>query len=171
MPPPPPTLLVLPACAEPPVVVPPVAMAQQGPAHINYHSRRRRAVAWPFLSLAVGAGVLAAAAVPWGARADVPPAQLAALEDLYNATGGPHWYDSTNWLMGDPCVGQWVFVTCDAANTTVVDINLAGNTLNGTLPASISALTALTYANMRAAYSPLPRHPPPPVLGWCMLLV
>jgi hypothetical protein len=42
------------------------------------------------------------------------PAQIAALVDLYDSTGGAQWSDSTNWKSGDPCSpsATWFGVTC-----------------------------------------------------------
>ena len=38
----------------------------------------------------------------------------AALDALYDATGGPDWTDSTNWKTSAP-IGEWFGVTTDAA--------------------------------------------------------
>ena len=47
-----------------------------------------------------------------GAFADVPASERAALVDLYDATGGPSWTQSRNWLKGDPCVDKWGGIVC-----------------------------------------------------------
>jgi hypothetical protein len=53
----------------------------------------------------------------------VPPAQRAALVDLYSATNGTGWTDSGGWLVGDPCCnatgGSWDNIGCDVNCTTV----------------------------------------------------
>jgi hypothetical protein len=42
------------------------------------------------------------------------PAQIVALVDLYDSTGGAQWSSSTNWKSGDPCSpsATWFGVTC-----------------------------------------------------------
>jgi hypothetical protein len=42
------------------------------------------------------------------------PAQIAALVDLYDSTGGAQWPSSTNWKSGDPCnvMGGWARTKC-----------------------------------------------------------
>ncbi|GAB3888943.1 beta strand repeat-containing protein [Spirosoma agri] len=70
------------------------------------------------------------------------------LVDLYNATNGASWTRNDNWLSGcSPC--GWYGVTCDG-NNRVTGINLIGNNLSGTLPASLSALSALTSLELGA---------------------
>jgi hypothetical protein len=55
-----------------------------------------------------------------------PDAQLAALLSLYNATGGPHWVNTTGWSSVpriDPCTAgalSWFGVTCNGTNVTCV---------------------------------------------------
>jgi hypothetical protein len=75
--------------------------------------------------------------------ADVSPAERNALVDLYNATNGPHWRRSTNWLQGDPCTDKWFGVTCGPANAAVGLLRLGRNRLNGTLPSSLGDLQNL----------------------------
>ena len=68
------------------------------------------------------------------------------LFDLYNATGGANWTRKDNWLTGcSPC--GWYGVSCDG-NGRVTGLNLAGNNLVGTLPTSLSALSALQTLNL-----------------------
>ena len=69
----------------------------------------------------------------------------AALVDLFSVTSGLTWLSSTLWLTSaSPC--SWFGVTCDTVNgaTVVVSLSLPSNGLQGTLPSSMSALTALT---------------------------
>jgi hypothetical protein len=65
----------------------------------------------------------------------------AALVDLYNSTNGASWTNKTGWLSNcDPCNG-WFGVNCDGGR--VVTLNLENNQLEGTIPASLSALNNL----------------------------
>ena len=54
-----------------------------------------------------------------------------ALVALYNATDGPNWTNSDNWLT-DAALGEWFGVT--TASGRVVELTLANNGLDGTLP-------------------------------------
>ena len=56
---------------------------------------------------ALWAGLAAGAAAQGSAAAD-----RAALEALYEATGGPGWTDNTNWKTSAP-LGDWFGVTTD----------------------------------------------------------
>ena len=48
-----------------------------------------------------------------GVDASVADGDLAALLDLFNATGGEDWIDKTGWASGsDPCEQRWFGVTC-----------------------------------------------------------
>jgi hypothetical protein len=49
----------------------------------------------------------------WQVDATTPPAEKAALIDIYSSTGGPHWLDNTNWDPStDPCTNGWHRVSC-----------------------------------------------------------
>ena len=87
------------------------------------HCRRRSA---PLLLAAVAlwAGLAADAAAQGNAASD-----RAALEALYDATGGPGWTDSTNWKTSAP-IGEWFGVSTDAAGR-VTGLNLGENALTG----------------------------------------
>lgn len=75
--------------------------------------------------------------------AALPPAEEAALVDLYQATNGVGWVDSTGWLVdSDPCT--WFGVTCDAGGSTVEALDLSANNLDGPLPPSLGDLSSLT---------------------------
>lgn len=77
-----------------------------------------------------------------------PTPELQALIQLYNATNGPNWTNKSNWLEGcTPC--SWYGVSCDG-NGRVTGLNLIGNNLTGTLPASLSALSALQSLELGA---------------------
>ena len=82
-------------------------MPRKSPPERGPHYRRRSA---PLLLAAVAlcAGLAADAAAQENAASD-----RAALEALYDATGGPGWTDSTNWKTSAP-IGEWFGVTTDA---------------------------------------------------------
>lgn len=75
---------------------------------------------------------------------DIPIRECEALVALYNATAGPEWITSTNWLTVNdtisPC--DWYGVSCAAGQVTA--LNLAGNRLTGSLPEALGALSNLT---------------------------
>ena len=65
----------------------------------------------------------------------------AALEALYDATGGAGWTDSANWKTAAP-LGEWHGVTTDAAGR-VTEVNLFDNALAGWLPPALGNLAHL----------------------------
>ena len=65
----------------------------------------------------------------------------AALVALYNATGGPGWSASTNWLSGRP-LDEWLGVTTDSGGR-VTALSLVDNELTGPIPAELGDLTNL----------------------------
>ena len=65
----------------------------------------------------------------------------AALVALYNATGGPNWWNNTNWLSNAP-LGEWYGVGTDISGR-VVGLELYGNGLSGTIPSELSRLANL----------------------------
>jgi hypothetical protein len=72
---------------------------------------------------------------------DVPQAEADALIAFYNATNGPGWTNSTNWLI-DPTVGNWFGVTVAGGHVTALDLN--NNNLNGEGLSALAPLTSLT---------------------------
>ena len=103
------------------------------------HYRRRSA---PLLAaFALWAGLAADAAAQGNAAAD-----RAALEALYDATGGPGWTDSTNWKTSAP-IGEWFGVSTDAAGR-VTGLELPGNGLKGPIPAALGDLALLQMLNL-----------------------
>ena len=66
----------------------------------------------------------------------------AALTALYNATGGPSWTRSDNWLSAGP-LSDWYGVQVDT-NGQVVSLTLGGNNLSGPMPDEIGDLANLT---------------------------
>ena len=89
--------------------------------------------------------------------------ECAALSDrdilvaLYNATGGPGWTRSNNWLT-DASLGSWYGVSVDAEGR-VVDVDLSSNHLVGPIPPELGALANLRrlglYANDLSGPIPL----------------
>ena len=65
-----------------------------------------------------------------------------ALVALYNATGGPDWYISDNWLSDVP-ISEWEGVTTDG-NGHVTELWLDGNELSGEIPPELGNLANLT---------------------------
>ena len=61
---------------------------------------------------------------------------------LYQTTGGPNWTNSTRWLE-TPALEEWYGVTADALGR-VVALDLAGNGLEGRLPAGLGSLAEMT---------------------------
>jgi hypothetical protein len=62
---------------------------------------------------------------------------------FYNATGGPNWYDSTNWCDYSADISTWYGVDVDYSGE-VSGLLLSNNNLNGTLPSSIAELGLMT---------------------------
>ena len=74
-----------------------------------------------------------------------PSSDRDVLVSLYNATDGPNWRNSANWLTdSDP--STWHGVT--AANGRVTGINLEGNNLSGTIPPELGNLSHLSHLNL-----------------------
>ncbi len=67
---------------------------------------------------------------------------LAALASLYEAAGGDGWTESSGWLTDRP-VEEWHGVVADSLGW-VTALDLAGNGLNGRLPANLGDLAGLT---------------------------
>ena len=84
---------------------------------------------------------------PWSASATGTPVAAfdnddkAALVDLYNATNGANWTNSTNWNTSEP-LDTWHGVSTDG-NGRVTGLDLSGNQLAGSIPASLGNLTNL----------------------------
>lgn len=70
----------------------------------------------------------------------------AALEALYNATGGEDWLQQENWLTDAP-LGDWHGVVTDSTGE-VTWLTLPANGLKGTLPAELGNLRALQYLGL-----------------------
>lgn len=92
--------------------------------------RERRPLRWLWFLLALGACAIAAPVA-----AAIPPSERQALLDLYAATQGAGWRDSTGWTGAAGTECSWYGVRCDGAGERVVELNLFDNRLRGTLPA------------------------------------
>ncbi len=67
--------------------------------------------------LAIGSCASAADPCPRVNPGPVPPAEVAALGAIYNATKGDAWFQNSGWTSGtDPCAGQWFGVFCEGTN-------------------------------------------------------
>ena len=93
---------------------------------------------------AAGAAVGVGLAVTGGESTPIMPAapdDRAVLIELYNATNGANWTDSTNWNSSAP-LGTWEGVLTDN-NGRVTRLWLGANQLTGSIPASLGSLTNL----------------------------
>ena len=91
------------------------------------------------VAIAIGLLALTGLCLPadTGAQGSVET-DRAALVRLYNATDGPNWANSTNWLSDEP-LSAWHGVTTNAeGRVTVLDLNLNG--LDGQIPGAIGDL-------------------------------
>ena len=71
----------------------------------------------------------------------------AALVALYNATDGPNWKTSTNWLSEEP-LSTWHGVLLTTPSGRVRILSLHANRLHGPIPAEIANLTELELLNL-----------------------
>lgn len=90
----------------------------------------------------------------------VPISDREILEILWDATDGPNWIDSEDWLTDRP-LGTWWGVDVNDEGR-VVRLTLGNNNLRGRIPAELGGLTRLTHLEM---YSNRLTGPLPPELG------
>ena len=86
---------------------------------------------------------------PSSSNNNISPLERKALQDLYDSTNGPHW---NKWFAGNswdfsnpivsPCDVQWYGVTC-SADYHVIQLNLYGSNLFGTISSTIGQLSNL----------------------------
>jgi Leucine Rich Repeat len=77
-------------------------------------------------------------------------AQLIGLANLYFATNGTNWHNSSNWLSSEVSECNWynqAFLVCDS-NGTLIQLELAANNLRGVLPAELANLDKLQELNL-----------------------
>ena len=70
----------------------------------------------------------------------------AALVALYNATDGPDWYESQNWLSDRP-PGDWYGVRT-GKDGRVTRLDLVNNNVNGEIPSELGNLSSLTSLHL-----------------------
>ncbi len=93
------------------------------------------------------AGLLVLSAIP--AEATISTSERDALIALYDSTGGQyHWYYPYLWLGPEGTECTWEGVSCNAAETTVVELYLRDNNLTGSLPPEIGDLTGLVTLDL-----------------------
>ena len=81
------------------------------------------------------------------------------LVGLYNATGGPAWTRSDNWLTDRPISGWHGVEEVDDGGRVRV-LHLVGNNLTGSIPPELGALTHLTSLRIQdnELTGPIPRE-------------
>lgn len=99
-----------------------------------------------FLKLLVALVLFAANIAKSNAQTDIPidKKDSLALVDLYKSTDGDKWVNNEGWLKAP--VSKWFGTT--SSNGRIISIILNVNNLNGTIPASIGNLTALTSLHL-----------------------
>ena len=86
--------------------------------------------------------------------------ERAALVALYEATDGPNWVNSENWLTDAP-LGEWYGVSTDGSRR-VSEVRLGNNGLSGSIPSTLANLANLEILYL--AHGDL-TGPIPPELG------
>ena len=90
---------------------------------------------------AVGQNDLSELGLPYCTPVESNELDVAALTAFYNATGGPTWADSSNWLITRP-IGSWFGVATDDAGR-VTRLERIGNELSGRIPPELGSLSKL----------------------------
>ena len=110
------------------------------------------------IALILGAGA---------ARGAIPASERDALIAVYDATGGPAWNNSTNWLGAPGTECTWHGVMCDPGENNVEELVLPFNNLVGPLPAEIDDLTMLRV--MVLAFNGINESLPPEIFNMSQL--
>lgn len=96
------------------------------------------------------------------AASSVPSPQIAALQELYNRTGGLSWKWRNETVHGarwnftvvdvDPCTSKWQGITCSCDNSTaacnIVSLSLVDYGLLGFMPGSLVSISTLQQLNL-----------------------
>lgn len=90
-----------------------------------------------------------AQALPPGEGQVADSTELRVLRQFYAATDGAEWTTRTNWLQGTTSTDFATWVGVQVNNGDVVGLALSSNHLTGSLPASLSGLTALANLDLR----------------------
>lgn len=88
-------------------------------------------------------------------QTEIPVTECAALEAFWNATGGPSWNQTRDWLLtSTPC--SWHGVSCEGGNVT--GLELRNNNLRGPVITQLTDLTRLAVLDLRtnALNGPVP---------------
>ena len=112
--------------------------------------RRNRARLGPTLDSSIARVLVAVAcwalSAPGAAAQDGVESDRAALEALYDATGGAGWTESTNWKTPAP-LGEWHGVRTDTAGR-VTSLDLNDNGLAGPIPDALGSLAGLQHLRL-----------------------
>ena len=68
-----------------------------------------------------------------------------ALKELYESTSGDGWINNQNWLSSTVSWCNWYGVSCKANTESITRISLVLNSLQGSIPSSISYLSTMEY--------------------------
>ena len=77
------------------------------------------------------------------ANAAIPDRERSALLTVFNTLDGPNWNNKEGWggAPGTEC--NWYGVTCDNAQSTVIELDLGSDNLHGPFPAAVADLANL----------------------------
>jgi hypothetical protein len=79
---------------------------------------------------------------------EIPGEERRALETFYRDTDGDNWRIKTNWGKAPGTENTWYGITCNAANTAILKIDLSNNNLQGTLPLDMETFSNLTSLDL-----------------------
>ena len=90
--------------------------------------------------------------------AAIPPSEREALIALYDSTNGDGWNNNDGWKGPSGTECTWYGVRCNDARDSVIELNLSGNNLFGSLPAELGNLVNLKilYLSFNKLSGPIP---------------